>query len=678
MKRLVAILTVAAVLWGLAGAATAQEAQKVPKLGEGKGMVTLSWDEFVRITGYDPTKKSNVITVPWKEVQDLLNVEVKGIQPGTSIDLPWNEFKELLKWSVERRAADKTAPPPTDYIVASADYTGALGDESAEFTLKLKLNILREKGWKRIVILPNEVALTKYAFQPADGVYLSAASGQYELLTEKTGVIEATLTFTVKVNKAGGINTVSFSRPLAGSSLLEMTLDRENVDVKVASAQSQLAKTAAGKTTVAAAIPAGPNVAVSWERALPKVEKADPKLYAETRTLVAVGDGMLLCQEMVNYNILHAGVRELKLTAPKGASVLTVSGQSVSDWRISDAGELTVVLRGEAIGAYSLYITYEQPAKDSAAAPVLRTVGVERERGYVGVIALANVEIAAGEATGATAIDVRQLPSDIVAMTNQPILLAYRYVGEKFTVPLTIRRHEEVSVLATIVDSALLTAMQLNDGRRITNLVYSVRNNRNQFLRVKMPADAEIWSVAVAGNAASPAKDKDGNVLIPLIRSSTGSREMTAFPVEIVYVQTPEKTAPPQGRLKVTLPSLTVPVMHVMFNYYLPAEGKYTVPEGLFGEKSGFTGPMRLVTEFASLSTGPGAAVIRANAAQQAQGMQKQFDERVAREAMAAGATPMKVELPINGKLFRLEKILALPGDELFFEVAYSGWKAAE
>jgi len=318
MKRLVAILTAAAILWGLAGSATAQEAPKVPKLADGKGTVTLSWDEFVRITGYDPTKKSNLITVPWKEVQDLLNVEVKGIGPGTSIDLPWNEFKELLKWSVERRAAeDKAIPPPTDYIVAAADYTGALGDESAEFTLKLKLNILREKGWKRIAILPNEVALTKYVFQPADGVYLSAAGGQYELLTEKSGVIEATLTFTVKVNKAGGINTVSFSRPLASSSVLEMTLDRENVDVKVASAQSQLAKTAAGKTTVAAAIPAGPNVAVSWERALPKVEKADPKLYAETRTLVAVGDGMLLCQEMVNYNILHSGVRELKLTAPK-------------------------------------------------------------------------------------------------------------------------------------------------------------------------------------------------------------------------------------------------------------------------------------------------------------------------------------------------------------------------
>ena len=38
------------------------------------------------------------------------------------------------------------------------------------------------------------------------------------------------------------------------------------------------------------------------------------------------------------------------------------------------------------------------------------------------------------------------------------------------------------------------------------------------------------------------------------------------------------------------------------------------------------------------------------------------------------GGTRFKVRLPINGKQFSLEKILALPGDPLFFDVEYSGW----
>ena len=100
--------------------------------------------------------------------------------------------------------------------------------------------------------------------------------------------------------------------------------------------------------------------------ALPKVAKAPTKLYAETRTLVAVADGLLLGQQAVNYNILHTPVRELSLQVPQGASVLTVTGPNVQDWRVGDDGRLQVLLRGEVIGGYSLRLTYEQPTTGQA------------------------------------------------------------------------------------------------------------------------------------------------------------------------------------------------------------------------------------------------------------------------------------------------------------------------
>ncbi|KKL60338.1 hypothetical protein LCGC14_2206330, partial [marine sediment metagenome] len=284
------------------------------------------------------------------------------------------------------------------------------------------------------------------------------------------------------------------------------------------------------------------------------------------------------------------------------------------------------------------------------------------------------VEIAAGQVVGATSIDVRQLPAAIVAMTNQPILLAFRYVTDKFTIPLTIKKHEALATLVTIVDSGLYTGMQLNDGRRMTKVVYSVRNNRNQFLRLKMPVGAEIWSVAVSGNTVSVAKDEQGNVLVPLIRSASGARELASFPVSIVYVETPAKVAPSKGKLRVALPSAGVPVMHVMYSFYLPAEGKYTVGWG----DSGFSGVLRLVEQFTSMSAGPGAEVVRRNVAKQVAQMQQQVNVRADARARRAGATPIRVRLPINGRLFRLEKVLALPQDKLFFEVQYRDWKVAK
>ena len=55
--------------------------------------------------------------------------------------------------------------------------------------------------------------------------------------------------------------------------------------------------------------------------------------------------------------------------------------------------------------------------------------------------------------------------------------------------------------------------------------------------------------------------------------------------------------------------------------------------------------------------------------------MQRQFDRRAQARVRKTGQTPIRVRLPIHGNLFKLQKILALPGDKLWFQVDYSGWK---
>jgi hypothetical protein len=208
----------------------------------------------------------------------------------------------------------------------------------------------------------------------------------------------------------------------------------------------------------------------------------------------------------------------------------------------------------------------------------------------------------------------------------------------------------------------------------MTKVVYSVRNNRNQFLRLSMPPGADVWSASVGGNTVSPAKDDKGQLLIPLIRSA-GARELTSFPVELVYVETPAKAPPAEGRLRVQMPKTDAPVIHVMFNYYLPAEGDYTVSAGLFSRGLGFSGPLRVVSEFASLASGTSDTAVMQKSQQQAEELQKQADTKADATAKMAGAQPIRVTLPVQGRLFKLEKVLALPGDELWFEVQYSNWK---
>jgi hypothetical protein len=656
-----------------AGADAADQANPQAGPADTGSKVTLTWPEFIKITGYDPLKKGGqTLSIPWADVQKMLGVTVEGVGAGTIVDLPWKEFKALLDWSIQREAA-KEAPAPVDFIVTSSGYDGKLSGESASMTLTAKINILRKKGWKTIPVLPLTVALG--ATTLPKGVFLNASGGAYTLLTEESGEIDLTIPFSVAVQTSGGTNTVSFARVLPSSGVVDLTVDQENVDVKVAGAQLLVSKADGAKTRVTAALPMQAPMNISWERALPKVPAAPPKLYAESGTLVAVAEGMLLCQEVVNYNILHSAVRELSLQVPKGVSVLAAFGQDVQDWRVDADGKMTVVLRQEVLGSYSLRISYEQASQAQASLPVIQARGVERERGFVGVVAVSNAEIAAGKVEGASEIDVRQLPAEIVSMTNQPLLLGFRYLGGAFTIPLTIKRHEEVAVLATVVDNAAFTAMQLPDGRRMTKVTYAVRNNRNQFLRMQMPAGSETWSLSVAGNTASPAKDDKGNVLIPLIRSSRTSAELEAFPVEIVYVEAPKEAAAERGTLHVDLPTCsTVPSLHVMYSLYAPTEGSYTIGWGA----SGFSGPMNVVENFTAMKAATGRQVVVVNAEKEVAQMQQTMNIRVDEEARAAGAAPIRVQLPVNGKLFRLEKILVLPGDKLFFDLKYSGWKVAK
>jgi hypothetical protein len=654
-------------------AGTAARAEQKAPAADDKGQVVLPWDLFKKITGYDEARapgEAGMFTLSWEEVEGLLGMKIQNMGQA-KVRIPWQEFKALLAWSLEQK--QKGGPPPADFAVTAADYQGELTKDGAVFTATFKVSVLKEKDWKSIPILPATVAIQEVTLPP-EGAYLRLNNNMYEVLTTSAGALEIKVKFAVAVTEQAGSLALRFDRVPSSTCILDLRVAQTGVDIRVTGAQSVVKKEEGGATRVAAALPAAQPVQLSWERAIPEAEKVPPKLYAETQTLVAVGDGIIVCRERINFNILHSGVRVLKLKVPDGVSILEVKGDRVRDWRVTQS-ELSVALSNEALGDYVLNVTYEKPGAAAAAgvpAPVLRTVDVVREKGHIGVVALANVELSAPKLTGATAIDVRELPPEMIAMTGQPILLAFRYVAETFDIPLAIKKHEDVSVLVTLVDSAVMTTMQTMDGRRITKVVYNVRNNRQQFLRLAMPEGVDIWSASVSGKSIRPAKDEQKRILVPLVRSEGISSGLAAFPVEIVYVEKtddPARKPPPTGTLHIELPRASEPVTHLMVNLYLPKEGKYTRP---WSSELWLDGPLTAVKEFRRLMGMPDQppidAQVAANAIQAA--AQAQADAVVTH----AGATPIRVNLPIDGQLFRLEKILVLD-DPLFIDVHYSGWE---
>ena len=666
------VAALAAMLLAGPAAPAAEPQAPAEPAADGENKVTLSWEKFKAVTGLSEddlkAREAGSFTLAWDEVEDLLGIKIEKVGQA-KVRIPWQEFKALLLWSIEQKKP-KAPPPPADYTVTSAEYAGTLTKDGAVFKATFKISILREEQWKVIPLLPATVAIQEVTVP--QGAHIRLADNHYQLMTAAApGDIQVDVTFAVAVREEAGTLALAFDRVPSSTCLLDLTVAQTGVDIQVAGAQSVVKKEEANATRVAAALPAQGPVQLSWERAIPEAEKVPPKLYAETQTLVAVGDGILIGRERVNFNILHTGVRVLKLAMPKGVSILEVRGDRVRDWRVTD-GELTVALASEVIGDYALNVTYEQAGMPDASAvslPVLRAADVVREKGHIGVVALANVELSAPRLTGATAIDVRELPPELLAMTSQPILLAYRYVAEAFDIPLAIKKHEDVDVLVTIIDSAVVTTMQTMDGRRITKILYNVRNNRKQFLRLAMPDGVEIWSASVSGKAVRPARDEAGRILLPLVRSEGAASGLSAFPVEVVYVEKDEKPPASSGSLHIALPLAGEPITHLMVNLYLPKEGKYT--KG-WGNEPAVAGPLTVVKEFRRLIGAVDQPPMEAEGA--AQVLQQAFQAQADARAAAAGATPIRVDLPLDGTLIRLEKILVLD-EPLYIDVQYSGWE---
>ena len=154
------IVTAALAAALLACGATVQAGEKAPA-PDAQGQVVLPWDLFKKITGYDEARggpEAGMFTLSWEEVEGLLGMKIQNMGQA-KVRIPWQEFKALLQWSIEQKQKGANQPPPTDWAITAAEYVGDLTKDGATFTATFKVNVLKEKDWKTIPILPATVAI---------------------------------------------------------------------------------------------------------------------------------------------------------------------------------------------------------------------------------------------------------------------------------------------------------------------------------------------------------------------------------------------------------------------------------------------------------------------------------------------------------------------------------------
>lgn len=597
----------------------------------------------------------------------LLAPAARAAEPE-QVQLPLAEFLRLYEASKTRPDKPEAAPRP--YALASARYVGEVvleGEDpvSAVFTGRFRIENLREKDqWVRVPLLPATVAVRSARIGNAEAP-LVLENGYYTLVTEQPGAFEVAIEFAVGVSTSEGSSGFEFGLVQSGATTLELAVPaRSALDFTVANAKLQSDRTVGDRRVVTATLPSTGSLSVRWQREIQEAEKQEPRLYAEVHTLVGIGEGLMTARVSVQQTILFAGVDTLKFRIPAGFTVLDVEGAGLRDWAVDDAGVLTAQLNYAAEGAYPLVLDLERvlpPGSTAVEVPMVEPQGVERAKGFVGVQALGNLELASGAVEGAAPVDVRTLPATIVGVTEQPVLLGYKYLGATAKIPLTVGEHEEVDVLVTLLDQAQATTMFTWDGRRLTSVRYQVRNNRRQFLRLVLPDAAELWSASVAGRSVQPARSAQGELLVPLVRSQAAGGALAAFDVEVVYVESgAAPDAAGRGRFEATLPKADAPTTWVGWTVYAPDQAK------IRKKKEGSL----IGVEWLSRPASAAAYEIPA----QNLDLQQMAEGGFTSGAMGQGAAPVEVTLPVEGQALHFEKLLALD-ERLWVAFDYRGLK---
>ncbi|HMV67318.1 MAG TPA: hypothetical protein PKA64_10740 [Myxococcota bacterium] len=583
-----------------------------------------------------------------------------------------DEFLQLYERS--RTRAKDPERSPVEYTLSAVAWDGevqadARGEPaSAVFNARLRIDRHEADGWSSIPVLSGEAALIEAVLdgKPAP---LVLDGGWYRLVTNRTGALDLRVRFAVGVSLEQGLASFSFPLPAAGSNTVSIAIPSpEPLEVTVAQARVSRDAWAGGKQIVEASVPPRDRLAVRWQRAERSSTTAQeqPRVYAEVMSLVDVADGLLRATTTIQHTILFAGVDTFRYDLPDGMTVLDVRGSGLREWTVAADGDLVVKLNYAAEAACAISVDLEKVIGEgdrSVDAPLIVPRGVERSKGWVGVTSGGNLEVSPGQVANATPVDVRTLPPGILGLTNQPVLMGYKYLGTGARLPLEVKQHDEVEVLVTLLDQAEATTMFTEDGRRLSRVVYQVRNNRRQYLRLALPEKAELWSAAVAGRAVQPARASDGAILMPLIRSSSAGGALSSFQVEVVYVESMDgPAANGRGSFRAQLPSADVPTTYVSWTVYAPSRAKVS--------RSSFEGSIRNV----SYPSRPLGAIDTMVVQQSVDDMSNAAQVTADSGGLGTGAAPVRVELPLEGQPLFFEKLLALD-EALWVSFDYSGLK---
>ncbi len=534
--------------------------------------------------------------------------------PGT-VTLPLDAYDRLLDRAAHPPA--RLEAPPIAASVAQASMQVQVGNGAVRGTIELSGEVFQAGAIK--VPLVRDATLTSVE-RGGRPVALSADGATHAAVLQGPEPFTVTLGFVAPVTQEPGRASVQLPAPLARSTRLSLEIPRGHAEVLLEGGLVTARTRLDGKTRLEATLEPGRSARVSWTvrdmstAAAPRAAR----WVSDVATLASVGEIDLRLAVMLDVSVIMGDPTGFEVKLPEGFELTTSSGASLDSSRTTN-GVLTLVVSDPSRRRHQFLLALERTTKGGLLqtdVPLLSLAGAERETGEVAVEGLGTMELQAKEEGTLRRMDVREAGPTLRALARQPLLAAFRYhrrPSEPLRLTIEAHRFPDAPVLAAMAERAMVTTLVTAEGRSLSEVQLTVRNQAQPYLRVALPQGATLVSAAIEGQAVKPVEGADG-ARVPLLRP--GFRPTGPYSVSFVYMGA-GSTFGKKGEARLSLARMDLPISALYWEMFVPDRYKL---KGFGGDAWRDTGdfplPSGQIAGTVTDSTGaviPGATVTAAN-----------------------------------------------------------------
>lgn len=488
--------------------------------------------------------------------------------PGTAgtVTLSLSEYNRLVELANRK---DKTSDEvPLPFVLSRAVFKLRVENQTLVGTVDIDGSLLAKGSVKT----PLTTALTILeAKQSNNPLPLLQEGPSHAAILTGPGPFAVSLGVAAPLTIEAGRASFTLPVPLASSSILTLELPGNHANVRIEPGLVTSRDTANGQTRIEAALEPGKAARIWWttrEIAAP-VAQREVRFLSDVKSVVSVGDSQLRVTALCDLNVIQGEAGEFKMSLPQGYELVTASGSTLESHDVS-GNTLTLRVHDPARRNHQFLIAIERTNKDTQAeAPLLTFADAQRETGELLVEGAGAMELKATESGGLRRMDVREAGAITRSLSHFPLQAAFRYNRRATEAPklqLEWRQFLDADVLSAIAERATVTTLTNIEGRTLTEVSLRVRNHAKPFMKIELPAGAQLLSAEVEGERVKPVEGADGT-RVPLLRAGLDSSK--PYNVSFVYYSSGSRFAK-SGAYDMGLPKLSIPVNLLTWEVSLP------------------------------------------------------------------------------------------------------------